>query len=139
MLARIAENGRASEIASSVDISQAIQWVAQSWNEVSLESIEACINEYLSERKVELLSSDDDNDENCIAEGSETIEPAVSYSEALVLFDELAYVDGMSLEGINILFLLHEKIKKLTIQSKKQSSIKIFFSSKLKQLSVCLE
>lgn len=86
-----------------------------------------------------MLSSDDDNDENCIAEGSETIEPAVSYSEALVLFDELAYVDGMSLEGINILFLLHEKIKELTIQSKKQSSIKIFFSSKLKQLSVCLE
>ena len=35
----IAENRSASEITSTVDILQSIQWVIKSWNEVSLEAI----------------------------------------------------------------------------------------------------
>ena len=66
-------------------------------------SIETCISEYVTERELE-MSSDDDNDENGVVEVSETIEPVVSYNEALVLLDKLAYVHGMSSEDIDILF-----------------------------------
>ena len=67
-------------------------------------SIEVCINEYVTERDAEVLASDDDNDKNGVAEVSEKIEPVVSYSEALVLLDKLAYVNGMSSKNIEILF-----------------------------------
>ena len=62
-------------------------------------------------------SSDDGQDRNVVAKGSETIEPMVSYREALALLDKLSYVDGMSPDNIDILFLLREKIKKLSIQT----------------------
>ena len=89
-------------------------------------STEACINEFATDKEVEVLSSDDDHDKNVVANGSETIEPMASYSEALALLDKLAYDDGMS-DNIDILFLLREKIKKLSIQTKKQSSFKDLF------------
>ena len=63
---------------------------------------------------MEVLSSDDDDDdddENGVAECSETIELVVSYSEALILLDRLAYVDEMSSENIGILFLICEKLR----------------------------
>ena len=41
----------------------------------------------------------------------------VNYREALALLDKLSYVDGMSSDNIDILFLLREKIKKLSIQT----------------------
>lgn len=46
VLARIAENRGASEIVSTVDIVQAIQWVFNSWNEVSSETIMNCFAKY---------------------------------------------------------------------------------------------
>lgn len=55
--------------------------------------------------EVEVLGSDGDNDGNYAIEGWETIEPMVSYSEPLALLHKLAYVDGMSSEDIDILFL----------------------------------
>ena len=63
-----------------------------------------------------MLSNDDD--ENGVVECSETTELVVSYSEALILLDKHAYVDGMSSENIGILFGICEKIEKSTIQSK---------------------
>ena len=67
-------------------------------------TIEVCINEYVTERDAEVLASDDDNEKNGVAEVSEKIEPVVSYSEALVLLDKPAYVNGMSSKNIDILF-----------------------------------
>ena len=42
VLARISDNQHASEIASAVDVLQAIQWVVKSWDEVSVETIRNC-------------------------------------------------------------------------------------------------
>ena len=72
-------------------------------------SIEACIYECVTEREVEVLSTDDNYDENAVAEGSETIVSVISCSEALILLDKLAYMDWMFSEDIDIWFLLREK------------------------------
>lgn len=74
---------------------------------------------YDTERGAEVLSSDDDNDKNGVVENSKTIEPVASYSEALVLLEKLACMNGTSSKNIDILFLLREKIEELKVQSKK--------------------
>lgn len=90
---------------------------------------------------MEVLSSNDDNDKNGVIEGSETIEPVVSHHEALVLLHKLIYVDGISLQDIDILFLHHEKIEKFKVNdpSKKHRAQLRIFSNKLKWLSFFLD
>ena len=90
---------------------------------------------------MEVLSSNDDNDKNGVIEGSETIEPVVSHNEALVLLHKLIYVDGISLQDIDILFLHHEKIEKFKVNdpSKKHRAQLGIFSNKLKWLSFFLD
>lgn len=88
-----------------------------------------------------MLSSNDDNNKNGVTEGSETIEPVVSHNEALVLLHKLIYVDGISLQDIDILFLHREKIGKFKVKdpSKKHRAQSRIFSNKLKWLSFFLD
>ena len=48
------------------------------------------------------MNTDDNYDENAVAEGSETTESVISCSEALILLDKLAYMDWLSSEDIDI-------------------------------------
>ena len=65
--------------------------------------------------------NDDENLENL------PVELLVSPREAVKWLDRLMHVDGMSEDDTDSLLAIREKMESLTIQQKKQCSIKDFF------------
>ena len=86
--------------------------------------------------KKEELSSDENN-ENGVTEDSETSEHVFSYSEDLILLDKLAILDRMSSKDRH--FISVKKSRNWRSKVKNRAQLRIFFSSKLKQLPIFLD
>ena len=70
--------------------------------------------------------NDDENLENL------PVELLVSPREAVKLLDRLMHVDGVSEDDTDSLLVIREKMESLTIQRKKQCSIKTFLNNRMK-------